>query len=311
VRVLISGAHGLIGSALAADLSRDGHAVVTLKRPGSKESPSSIEASVLWDPAQSAIDRGAFARLGPFDAVVHLAGAGLGDHRWTARRRSEISESRIRSTRLLAAELSNLDPVPAVFVCASAVGIYGNRGDEVLTESSAPGSGFLADLCRQWEAECRPAADAGIRVVNLRSGIVLTSRGGALRRQIPLFLLGLGGRLGTGRQYWSWITLADEIRVIRRAIQDPRFDGPLNSTSPNPVTNAEFTRALGRALHRPVLFAAPRTALGVVLGREMADEMLLASQRVVPERLTLAGHRFGHPDLGGALEAVTGAQNGK
>jgi uncharacterized protein len=302
----MSGVHGLIGSALAAALSRDRHAVVTLKRSGSKDSPSSDNGSVVWDPAERAIDRGALSRLGPFDAVVHLAGAGLGDHRWTTRRKREIVNSRVLSTRLLAAELGNMDPAPAVFVCASAVGIYGNRGDELLTEASAPGAGFLADLCRQWEAECRPAADAGIRVVNLRSGIVLASRGGALHRQIPLFRLGLGGRLGSGDQYWSWITLADEIRVIRLAMEDARFDGPLNSTSPNPTTNAEFTRALGKALRRPALFAVPRPALAVALGGEMAEEMLLAGQRVVPEKLTVAGFRFEHPDLDSALPAVTG-----
>jgi uncharacterized protein (TIGR01777 family) len=305
VRVLVSGAHGMIAAALIGQLVHEGHSVVTLDRPSSerREVPGRA-GSVAWDPAAGVLDRPAMARQGPFDAAVHLAGAGIGDRRWSAARRRQLVESRVASTRLLAGELAAADPPPSVLVSASAVGIYGDRGDEELTEDSLPGDGFLADLCRQWEDATAAAAGAGIRVVNLRSGIVLSAGGGALARQLPLFRLGLGGRLGDGRQWVSWITLADEVGVIRRAMADAGLRGPVNATAPHPVTNAELTRALGRAVHRPALLAVPRPALALALGADLADEMLLASQRVRPARLTSAGHRFEHPDLDAALTAV-------
>jgi uncharacterized protein len=305
VRVLLSGAHGLIGSALMVDLKCDGHSVVTLSRSASP-GVAAAEETVGWDPNEGAIDRAALRRAGPFEAVVHLAGAGIGDHRWSHSRKSAIIDSRILSTRLLVSSIVEQDPRPSVLVGASAVGVYGDRGDEVLTERSSPGDGFLADLCRRWEAECGPAAEAGMRVVNLRSGIVLSEKGGALRRQLPLFRFGLGGRLGNGRQYVSWIVLSDEIRILRRVLEDREVEGPLNSTAPNPVTNSEFTRALGGALSRPTVMAVPRSALAVALGAEMVDEMVLASQRVIPEKLVRAGHRFDYPDLDGALASVLG-----
>jgi len=309
VKVLLSGSHGLIGSALQADLERSGDLVVTLTRSetgrGAVDSGSG-KATIFWDPARNVIDETAVERTGPFDAVVHLGGAGIGDKRWSRARKQELFDSRIQSTRLLVSEVLKLDPRPSVFVCASAVGIYGDRGDEILTEDSEPGSGFLSDLCKQWEAECRPAANAGIRVVNLRSGVVLTARGGALRRQLPIFRLALGGRLGSGRQYLSWISLPDEVRIIRRAIEDSRIDGPLNSTAPNPVTNAEFTGIFAKALRRPALFKVPRAALAVVFGAEMADEMVLVSQRVIPEKLSAAGHQFSDADLAPALAKAIG-----
>ena len=304
MKLLISGARGMIGSALTSALREGSHEVVTLDRSTSGSGVGApASRSVSWDPAAGEIDSAALERLGPFDAVVHLAGAGIGDRRWNETRKREIYDSRILSTRLLALELSHLHPMPAVFVCASAIGIYGDRGDEPLTEESRLGDDFLANLCRDWEASCQPADEAGVRVVNIRSGVVLSSKGGALRKQLPLFRFGLGGRLGSGRQYLSWITLEDEIGVIRAALLDPGIIGPLNSTAPVPVTNAEFTRELGAVLHRPTLCAVPKFALSVAFGAEMADEMLLASQKVVPEKLSASGHHFGQPDLGGALRA--------
>jgi uncharacterized protein (TIGR01777 family) len=258
---------------------------------------------VAWDPAGGTIDEGALTALGPFDAAVHLAGAGIGDHRWTANYQAEIRRSRSGPTRLLAGVVAGLRPVPAVLVSASAVGYYGDRGAEVLTEESGRGKGFLADVCADWEAATAPAEEA-TRVVRLRTGIVLDRHGGALARQLPLFRLGLGGRLGRGDQYTSWITLDDAVTAIVRAVQDARLVGPVNLCAPAPVTNAEFARALGRALHRPAALAVPRRAVQLVLGAEMAGELLFSSQRAVPSRLEAVGHPFAHPELGGALAAV-------
>jgi hypothetical protein len=304
VNVLLSGSHGLIGSALAVQLTAEGHGVVRLLRSTGSGDPGVDEAvTVPWDPRQGTVDRDALERHGPYDAVVHLAGAGIGDYRWNASRRQEILDSRVGPTRLLAAVTARLDPVPGVLVSASAIGYYGDRGDEVLTEDSAPGLGFLADVCRAWEEATAPAGDA-MRVVHLRTGIVLARQGGALAKQLPLFRLGLGGRLGSGRQYMSWITLDDEVSAIRRAIDDDRLVGPVNAIAPSPVTNAGFSRALGRALRRPAVLTVPRPALTVALGSEMAHELLLASQRVLPTRLTAIGHTFTHPDIDRALVSV-------
>jgi uncharacterized protein (TIGR01777 family) len=305
MRVLVSGAHGLIGSAVVARLAADGHAVVTLDRPGSqRRTVPAATGSVRWDPS----DRTALADAGRIDAVVHLAGAGIGDRRWSAARRKELVDSRVGSTRLLAAELAGAATPPDVLVSASAVGIYGNRGDDELTEDDAAGDGFLADLCRQWEEATGAAAEAGVRVVALRSGIVLSPTGGALARQLPLFRLGLGGRLGSGRQWVSWITLADEVGVVVRAITDPSLRGPVNAVAPQPVTNAGLTRAIAAAVHRPAVLSVPRAALALALGGQLADEMLLASQRVRPARLSAAGHRFEHPEIDAALAAVLGGR---
>jgi uncharacterized protein len=307
VRVLLSGSHGLIGAALAQELASDGHEVVVLARPRRPTSPvpqpSDHGARVEWDPARGAIDRDGLAAGGPYDAVVHLAGAGIGDRRWTERRRQEIVDSRVQATRVLVGALRTLSPVPPVLVSGSAVGIYGDRGDELLDETSDPGTGFLADLCRAWEAEAAAAADV-TRVVQLRSGVVLAPRGGALAKQLPLFRLGLGGRLGDGRQYLSWITLRDELAVIRHAIDDDRLCGAVNATSPGPVTNAAFTAALGRVLHRPAVVAVPAVALEVALGAEMTREMILASQRALPARLGAIGHRFADPDIDQAFATL-------
>jgi uncharacterized protein len=302
VNILLSGAGGLIGRAFAGQAADRGDRVVPLVRPTSSGTDRA-GPSVAWDVAAGTVDRAALDRLGPFDAVVHLAGAGIGDRRWTATRRREIRDSRVRSTRLLAAVLPALDQPPRVLVSASAVGYYGDRGAEILTEESGAGLGFLADVCRAWEAEAE-AIDEPLRVVRLRSGIVLTGHGGALARQLPLFRLGLGGRLGHGRQYVSWITLDDHLAVVRRAIDDDRLVGPVNATAPGPITNAELTAALGRALHRPAVAAVPGPALQLALGRQLADELLLAGQRAVPARLTAIGHSFAHPDIDTALGSL-------
>lgn len=302
MKVLLSGSHGLIGRALAERLCDGGHTVVRMVRPGGTASG----ACVGWDPRRGSVDERAVGRLGPYGAVVHLAGAGIGDRRWTAARRREILASRQGPTRLLAELVTRLDPVPAVLACASAVGYYGDRGDEVLTEESPPGSGFLAEVCGAWEAAAAPASHL-TRVAHLRTGIVLDRRGGALAKQLPLFRLGLGGRLGDGNQYMSWIALDDEVSAIVRVIEDDRLAGPLNLCAPSPVTNADFARALGRALRRPVALGVPRSVLSVALGAEMARELLLFSQRALPARLLAAGHAFCHPDIDDALAAALSA----
>ncbi|HLM96249.1 MAG TPA: TIGR01777 family oxidoreductase, partial [Acidimicrobiales bacterium] len=238
------------------------------------------------------------------DAVVHLAGAGIGDKRWSATRRQEIVSSRVQSTALLARSLAELDRPPSVLVSASAVGVYGDRGDEELTEASGPGSGFLAELCRAWEDATGRATQAGIRVVRLRSGVVLSAHGGALARQLPLFRLGVGGRLGSGRQWLSWISLADEVGAVLHALDEPSLEGPVNATAPTPVTNRDFTAALGRALHRPAVLAVPGFALRVALGSDLASEMVLAGQRVLPAKLSASGYEFSHADIDTALAAL-------
>jgi uncharacterized protein (TIGR01777 family) len=304
MKILMSGASGLIGSALRAQLLAAGHEVVTMMRGDPAPGGPHDNASVWWNPIEGRIDRLAFDRLGPFDAVVHLAGAGIADRRWTSARRREIRASRIDSTELLSREIARLDEPPSVFVSASAIGFYGDRGSERLVEGSSPGEGFLAEVCVEWEEATAPAAAAGVRVVNLRSGIVLSAEGGALAQQIRIFRFGLGGRLGGGRQYMSWISLDDEVGVIRKAIDDVTLVGALNATAPEPVTNAAFTKALGAILGRPTLWVVPRPALVLLLGADLADEMLLASQRVLPEKLTEAGYQFAHPDLESALRSI-------
>jgi hypothetical protein len=317
MRILLSGGSGLVGSAVSRSVQEDGHDIVRLVRSRPENRPenrtgsrpkdedaagsSNGAASVQWDTSAGTLDHEALADHGPYDAVVHLAGAPLGDGRWTPERKRVITESRIRATRLLVDALATLPTRPPVLVSASAVGWYGDRGDEILTEESKRGSGFLAELTQGWEAQAHRAAEWA-RVVRVRSGIVLSPTGGALGRQLPLFRLGVGGRLGNGRQFVSWITLRDEVAVIRRAIDDDRLIGALNATAPHPVTNAAFTSALGRAVHRPALLAVPRSALAVAFGEEMVREMLLASQRVQPAALTNLDHSFLDPELESALE---------
>lgn len=236
-------------------------------------------------------------------AAVHLSGVNVAGRRWTSAYKREILESRVTPTHTLANLLAGLNAKPAVLVCASAVGIYGSRGDEVLTETSLPGSGFLPEVCLAWERATQPATDAGIRVVHVRFGVVLSPEGGALAQMLPLFRVVLGGRLGSGRQWVSWVALPDAIGAIEFALQTPSLSGPVNVVAPNPVTNLEFTRALGRALHRPTLLPAPGFALRFAFG-EMAQATILASERVLPARLGAAGFPFEYPEIEAALRAV-------
>ena len=254
-----------------------------------------------WDPSAPEIDASA---LEGCDGVVNLAGVGIGDHRWSPSRKVAILRSRVDSTALLCETLAGLTRRPRVLVSASAIGIYGDRGDEPLSELSAPGTGFLAEVCKEWEAATRAAEAAGTRVVHLRTAMVLASHGGGLARQLPLFRLGLGGPMGPGSQWLSWISLRDEIRAVLHILEEGSLVGPVNASSPAPLTNSQFAKALGRAVHRPAVIRVPSPALRIVLGRELADELVLASQRVVPTRLEASGFTFVDRSIGGALAAL-------
>jgi uncharacterized protein (TIGR01777 family) len=297
-RVLVTGASGLIGSALVPALRARGHEVRTLSRrprgPGAHH----------WDPERGEIDT---AALEGIDAVVQLAGESIGARRWNAAWKARIRESRVAGTRFLGTRLARLAPRPALLLNASALGIYGDRGDEELTEGSAPGAGFLADVCRDWEGATAEAEAAGARVVLLRIGVVLSMAGGALPRMLPPFRLGLGGRLGSGRQYMSWISLDDLVAAAIWILERPSLRGAIHACAPAPVTNAEFTRALGRVLGRPASLAVPPFALRLLIG-EFADAGLLSSQRAVPARLLASGFDFRHPDIDGALRHALGAR---
>ena len=300
MKVLLTGGSGLIGTALRAEFERRGDTTIRLVRPESARGGETL----AWDPASGSIDLEGLRAAGPFDAVVHLAGAGIADKRWSQARKVEIFNSRVQSTELLVSSFSELDQRPAAFVSGSAIGIYGSRADEELTEASAPGTGFLAEVCEAWESAAVPAANLGVRTVLARTGIVLSAKGGALGRQLPLFRFGLGGRLGAGRQWFSWISLDDEVNALIACCTDERLEGPVNLTAPSPVTNAEFTRVLGATLHRPTLLSVPPFALRTALGAELVDEALLASQRVLPTALEKAGFTFSTPDLESALRSL-------
>jgi uncharacterized protein len=293
MRILVSGSTGLIGSALVPALSLADHKTARLVRPGAYPGPG----DVVWDPAQGQIN---LAALEGFDAVVHLAGANVARARWTPLQKQRIRDSRVKGTRLLAQSLAGLARPPRVLTIASAVGFYGNRGDEVLTEESSAGSGFLAELCREWENSAEPAAGRGIRVVALRFGMVLSADGGALALMLPPFKVGLGGPLGNGSQWVSWIAIEDLLAVIQHAIAGEDLQGPVNVTAPQAVTNRQFSRTLADVIHRPAVLRAPAFALRLVLG-EIADEMLLAGARVSPARLQASGYRFLYPELEPAL----------
>lgn len=296
MRVLVSGASGLIGSALVERLTADGHEVVRLTRRRGQA------GEIYWDPVSDVPP--ALPEAG-IDAAVHLAGENVGSGRWTERKRALIRDSRVNGARLLAAALARLKPLPGALVGASAVGYYGDRGDEVLDEQSGPGAGFLARVCRDAEAEIAFAGQTGIRAVSLRFGLVLAVRGGALAAMLPVFRMGLGGWLGSGRQYLSWIALDDAVSAVEFCLTTPSLEGPVIAASPFPVTSRAFAQALGRAVGRPALLPVPAFALRLRFG-EMAREMLLASQRVNPTRLTSAGFQFRFPDLDGALRAALG-----
>ena len=292
MNVLVTGSSGLIGSALVPALAGDGHQVRRLRRGSS---PGTDAAS--WNPADGTFASGA---LDGIDAVVHLAGENIAGGRWTAARKARIRDSRVDGTRRLCEALAALDVPPRVLVAASAIGYYGDRGDELLDESAAPGTGFLPAVSRSWEGAAAPARDAGIRVVHLRIGIVLSPAGGALAQMLLPFRLGVGGVLGSGDQYMSWIALDDVVGVVRHALADESLSGPVNTVAPQAVTNREFTRTLGGVLRRPTILPAPAFALRVALG-EMADALLLASTRVDPAALRATTFEFQHPQLDGAL----------
>lgn len=296
MRLLVTGASGLIGSSLVPWLASGGYRVTRLTR--SEPQPGADE--VRWDPAAGTIDR---ARLEGVEAVVHLAGENLATGRWTHAKKARIQMSRVSGTRLLSEALARLTRPPRVFVCASAIGYYGNRGAEILNEESPPGSGFLADVCREWEAAAEPARRRGIRVVHLRTGVVLSAQGGALAKILLPFRMGLGGPLGNGQQAMSWIALDDVLGVIQHVLSIDAVTGPLNVVAPTPVTNREFTKTLGRVLSRPTLVPAPAFALRLILG-ELADEALLASTRAIPSKLLATGYVFRYPTLEGALRHV-------
>jgi uncharacterized protein (TIGR01777 family) len=296
--VLITGSSGLIGSALRPALQAAGHRPLRLVR-GATTEPDAIG----WDPKAGAIDA---ASLDGIDAVVNLAGAGIGDHRWTDAYKQEILESRVRTTDLLARTLAGLERKPSVLLSGSAVGYYGDRGDEKLTEQSAPGRDFLAGVCVAWEAATQPAGDAGIRVAHLRTGIVLSANGGALKKQLPLFKLFLGGRFGGGTQWQSWISIRDEVGAILHLLEH-EVAGPVNLTAPSPVTNGEFAKVLGRVLGRPSVVPVPSFGPKLVLGSELAESLLFSSQRVRPEALAASGYTFAQPDLEGALRDLLDA----
>lgn len=296
--VAVTGSSGFLGSAFVSSLSAGGHRVIPLVRrevrPG--------EDALRWDPVSGAIASPGSAIA---DAVVHLAGESIAGGRWTAAKKQRIRESRVDATRRLTDTLTRLAKPPAVLVCASAIGYYGHRGDEVLTEESRPGAGFLADVGREWEAASAAAILRGIRVVTLRIGIVLSPAGGALAKMLTPFRLGLGGVIGGGAQWMSWIALDDVIGALRHALGTDALRGPVNAVAPAPVTNAEFTRTLGRVLRRPTLVPMPAFAARLALG-EMADELLLSSQRVLPARLLASGFAFRYPTLEGALRHELG-----
>src|SRR5271170_6889596 len=296
MKVLISGGSGLVGAALTSGLRGDGHSVCHMVRPGGEAAPGDVQ----WNPLSAQVDVPA---MEGFDALVNLNGASIAGGRWTPKRKTILRGSRVDSTRVLVDALSHLRQPPRVFICASATGYYGNRGDEVLTESSGYGNDFLAILCRAWEGEAARAAAAGIRTVITRFGVVLSAHGGALPRMLTPFKFGAGGRLGSGKQWMSWIALEDVVRVLRTAIDDARWNGPVNLVSPEPVRNSEFTRVLASVLHRPAIFPAPGFALRLALG-EMADALLLSSQRVQPECLVRYGYTFRYENLEAALHAI-------
>jgi uncharacterized protein (TIGR01777 family) len=292
--VAISGASGLVGSALAEALEARGDRVLRLVRAEADAG----EGRVYFGVEDRVIDG---AALEGVDAVVHLAGESIGGKRWTAAQKERIRASRVDGTKLLAGALALLSKKPRVLACASAVGIYGDRGDEELDETSAPGEGFLVEVCRLWEEAADPARNAGIRVAHVRLGLVLSPEGGALARMLPIFRTGLGGKLGDGKQWWSFISLEDVVRAFLHVIDRDDLEGPINAVSPEPLTNADFTRTLARALHRPAPFPVPAAALYLAMGRDMTREALLSSQRVLPRRLLATDFTYHHPTLGTVL----------
>lgn len=299
MKVLVTGSSGLVGTALVEELKRAGNTVVRLVRPGTAGTMRQTEGfDVEWNPETGALGGAAVGA----DAVVNLAGAPIADGRWTEARKKLLRSSRVDSTDALVSALARMAIRPRVLISASAIGYYGNRGDEELTEESTSSSNFLGDIAREWEVSAMKAEAIGIRVVRARFGVILAKEGGALPQMTKPFKLGVGGKLGSGEQWMSWVTLADVVRILRLALEEGSIRGPVNVVSPQPVRNAEFTKEIARVLHRPAIFAAPEFALKLALG-EMAA-MLLASQRVLPAQLEKIGYKFVHPELGSALTAT-------
>jgi uncharacterized protein len=302
MRILVSGSTGFLGTALVETLEGQGHTISRLVRPGTAERNAGVvhAQAVAWDPVAGRFDA---AGAEDADALIHLAGASIAGGRWNASRKELLRTSRIDATRHLIGALAKLQRPPRVIVAASAIGYYGNRGDETLTEASAPGTDFLAEACRDWESETARGADFGARVVSLRFGIILGADGGALPQMALPFKVGAGGRLGDGRQWMSWLTLREAVSIIKFALSTSGFTGPVNTVTPNPIQNKEFTNVLAKTLRRPALFPAPAFALRLALG-EMADALLLISQKVMPSKLAAAGYPFLQPNLANALAEV-------
>ena len=296
MKILVSGAHGLVGKALVKSLTKDGHEIVSLVRRESVVAKTEIE----WHPNRGQIDT---QQLEGFDVVIHLAGESIASGRWTEDKKLRIRESRVKGTTLLSESLARLSRPPATFISASAIGYYGNRGDELLTEQSATGKGFLSEVCVAWEKATGAAEAKGIRTVHTRFGIILDTDGGALEKMATPFRMGVGGKLGDGKQWMSWIALDDVVRGLRFLIDNQTVRGPVNFTAPNPVTNAEFTKTLGSVLSRPTIFPVPAFAARLAFG-EMADALLLSSARVEPSRLQDEGFKFEYSDLLLALQAI-------
>lgn len=296
--IAVTGSSGLIGTALMTKLKGDGHRAIAVVRRPAKAGADEI----TWDPAGGTIDA---ASLEGIDGVIHMAGAGIGDKRWNEERKRVLVESRTKGTKLLAETLAGLTKPPAVLVSGSAMGYYGSRGDEELTEASSKGGGFLADLVEKWELAAKPAQDAGIRVAFARTGMVMSKRGGALGKQLPLFKLGAGGRFGSGKHWHSWISIDDEVAALVWLLNND-LSGPVNITAPNPVTNNEFTKTLGKVLGRPTLLPVPLIGPKLLFGAELVDEMLLASQRITGDALTEGGYPWIHQDLETALTDIVG-----
>lgn len=301
MKILITGSTGLVGTALTQDLQSAGHTVCRLIRPNTSTQTigNSHGFDVNWNPATGELGGAAVAA----DAVINLAGASIADGRWTPQRKQLLRSSRVDTTRALVQALAKMSARPRVLVSASATGYYGNRGDETLTESSQPGNDFLSGIAKEWESEAIKAEALGIRVVRARFGVILSKHGGALPQMLRPFQFGVGGKIATGKQWMSWITLDDAIVILRFALENANITGALNVVSPQPVTNEQFTKILAAALHRPALFPAPAFALRLLLG-EMADALLLSSQRVLPAQLQKLNHQFLHPDLATALAAI-------
>lgn len=298
MKVLISGSSGLVGSALCQRLEAEPDCeIVRLVR---KQSPDTQQTSVVWNPAEGQLEPQAFDGV---DTVVHLGGVNIAGKRWSPEVKQKIFNSRFQSTSLLASQLASLEQKPSVFLCASAVGFYGDRGEERLDESSPRGEGFLADVCQAWEQATLPAQDAGIRVVNMRFGMILDRKGGALGQMLTPFKMGVGGRLGSGKQYWSWIALPDVINALQFCLNHSELAGPVNFVAPDEVTNLEFTKTLGKVLSRPTCLPVPAWGVKTAFG-EMGQELMLTSARVIPKKLTEAGFQFQYPQLEDAFRSV-------